>query len=150
MTRQGEPMSSDALSGFDLLEQRGARAADLLETVFQRLGDEIERSLSKAARTGSIAFDEMAQSILLTLAKIAFETLVIDRLAPSGASPAMAVMAQRPVDPKAPMSAALRGAPIVNVTINAGPSDAVAAVHRSRSQIAAAIARAVSEGGRKL
>jgi phage-related minor tail protein len=140
---------------------------------FRLVGEEIESSLTQAARTGELNFEKMVGTMLSQLARLA-----IDQLIPQGETELSqffsnglnAIIGQRAeggpvlagerylvgergpevfVPPSGGHVSPLASAPSVNVIINTGP-DASEGVRRSERQIAAAIARAVRAGGQTL
>ena len=149
--------------------EQGEAGARTLSEAFRTAGEAISDSLERAARTGELSFERMAQSILHDLAELALDRLVLDRL-PALAAPAGlldGVLGQRaeggPVLAGERYLVGERGpevfTPSVSGTVHAQPG-AVApvsvtiiaqgapleAVRRSERQISAAVARAVQQG----
>jgi Lambda phage tail tape-measure protein (Tape_meas_lam_C) len=115
--------AGDALRA--LADGPGREAAEALETAFGRAGERIEDALQRAARTGELDFERMAESILRDLARVAAEAVV----AMSGISGA-------------------RGGSPVNFNMNfAGGSD-TAQARTSRNAVATSLVRLVAQGGR--
>ena len=161
----------------EALADDGEAAAARLGAVFRQTGETIAETLAAAARSGELSFNDMVESILQDLARLALERLVIepvtdwtDRLGVSLAQSIGDVIGQRasggPVLAGAPYLVGEQGpevfvpggagaiAPagptqVIHVTVNAG-ADAARAVQRSERQISAAIARAAAAGGRML
>ncbi|MEO1037928.1 MAG: phage tail tape measure C-terminal domain-containing protein [Pseudomonadota bacterium] len=137
---------------FQALEEAAERTGSVMETVFRRVGTEIERALLQAAETGSLAFEDMAQRILRSVAMMALDRLTLDRINPTPGADATGFL---PGD-KPPSGRGERQgdraamAPIVNITIFVSGGDTVGGLRRSQSQIAAAVARAVARGSVKL
>lgn len=109
----------------------GVRAADMTAKAFEAAGDRIAAALSKAAASGELSFNSLAESITRDLAKLAIEDLLLG-----------------------PLQSALGGGGVAsntrssNITMNVnGVSDA-RSFQRSQGQISAALARAVNEGQR--
>ena len=109
-------------------EETAARIAD----VFEAAGERIASALERAARSGELSFNRMAESILQDLARTAIQDLVID-----------------------PLTDAVRGlgggsgaggAVTVNMNVT-GATDA-ASFSKSSGQIAAGLARQVARGQR--
>ena len=108
-------------------EATAARTAEVFEDAGERIADALER----AARSGEVSFNRMAESILQDLARTAIQDLVISPLtdavkglgAPSGA-----------------------GAVTVNMNVT-GATD-TASFSKSSGQIAAGLARQVVRGQR--
>lgn len=113
-------------------------AANTITQAYEIAGDRIAQSLERAASSGSLSFNAMAESILSDLARLAiqnFFTAPLEGLI-NGAT----------------ASGGIGGAntPPVNVTMNlSGVSDA-SSFARSQGQVSAALARAVSRGQRYL
>ncbi|MEM6626826.1 MAG: phage tail tape measure C-terminal domain-containing protein [Pseudomonadota bacterium] len=98
-----------------------------IETSFERVGGVIEQALRSAARSGELDFQQMVQSILSELARIAVEAAF----------------------PVAEGGGASGGASPFNITLNmngGGASDVLG----STNQIAAAVALAAQRGSRFL
>lgn len=161
----------------DALANDGEEAAERLEAVFRETGETIADTLATAARSGEMSFNDMVESILQDLARLALERLVIepvtdwtDRLGAGLAQSIGDVIGQRasggPVLAGAPYLVGEQGpevfvpssagavAPagptqIIHVTVNA-TAEPGRAVQHSERQISAAIARAAAAGGRML
>jgi len=122
-------------NAFDNFTNSGAqKAADAAARAFEVAGARIEKTLIKAAKTGELSFNDMAEAILKDLARLAVTQIVTN--------PLQAVLpvtgAGQSQSPAAPM----------NITLNvSGVSDA-AGFNKSQGQISAALARAVSDGQR--
>lgn len=109
----------------------GARAAEATAKAFERAGERISAALSKAAASGELSFNALAESVTRDLAKLAIEDLLLG-----------------------PLQSALGGGGAAskirnsNITMNLnGVSDA-RSFQRSQGQISAALARAVNDGQR--
>lgn len=107
----------------ELAEGPGAAAARQLEEAFAQAGASIESSLSRAARSGQLDFEKMAEAILRDLARIAAQSVFGG---PSGPAPA------------------------VNLNINPASGSDASSLLANRGAIQAALARAASLGGRYL
>lgn len=107
-----------------LAEGPGAEAAAALEDVFASAGRRIEETLARAARSGELDFQKMAEAILRDLARIAAESVLAG--GNGGAAPGITV----------------------NLNSNGG-SDA-RGILASQGAISSALARAVASGGRFL
>jgi len=106
----------------------GQAAADALEAAFARAGARIEESLAQAARSGELDFNRMAEAILADLLRLATQTA----LGAGGIGTG-------------------NGAPTLNLTLSGGAGrDAARSVLASQGAISAALARAVTAGGRFL
>jgi hypothetical protein len=112
--------AASALDGLAL--QTGRDAADALEAAFAKAGERIEQSLARAARSGELDFERMAESILRDLARVAAEALILSN--GRGSAPA---------------------SPAYTFNLNA-PSDRGAGL--GRSALSAALMRLVSTGSR--
>ncbi len=66
--------AGDALRA--LADGPGREAADALEAAFGRAGTRIEDTLRRAARSGELDFQRMAEGILRDLARIAAEAVI--------------------------------------------------------------------------
>ena len=66
--------AGDALRA--LAEGPGVEAANVLSVAFGAAGEEIEQALSRAAETGTLDFNRMAESILRDLSRIAAEAIL--------------------------------------------------------------------------
>ncbi len=106
-----------------LAQQSGRDAADALEAAFAQAGARIEQSLSRAARSGELDFERMAESILRDLARVAAEALILSNTRTPQTAPALTF----------------------NLNSNAAPDSAA-----GRSSLAAALSRLVSSGSRFL
>jgi len=109
-----------------LADGPGRAAAEALGSAFDQAGTRIEEALGRAARGGELDFSRMAESILRDFARIAAEALV------SGI-----------------FSGGRGGAgQTVNMNFNMGAGANANSVMSSRGQIATALARTASAGGR--
>ncbi len=106
-----------------LAEGPGAAAARALEDAFSQTGARIGDALSQAARSGELDFNRMAEAILRDLARIAADAV----FAGGGQG----------------------GGPVVNLNL-AGSGAQARGLMASQGAISAALARAVSQGGRFL
>jgi len=120
---------------FDDFTNSGAqKAADAAARAFEIAGARIEQTLIKAAKTGELSFNDMAEAILKDLARLAVTQIITN--------PLQAIL---PTAGRAPSGPA--GSPM-NITLNvSGVSDA-SGFNKSQGQISAALARAVSDGQR--
>ena len=112
-------------------------AADRTAAVFEDAGERIAGALDRAARRGELSFNRLAESIVQDLARTALTDLVVNPL-----SDAIGNIGARPA----------KGSGASGVIINmnlSGVSDS-AGFERSKGQIAAGLARAVSSGQRFL
>jgi hypothetical protein len=146
-------------------------AAGEIEAAFARAGEAIDRSLTSAARSGELAFDRMAQSILTSLANLAIEKVVDGPLstlvgAVVGASFAGARADGGPVLPGGVYLVGERGPElftpatagavepasggVVTVNFNFPAGADASALQRSQGQIATLVARAVARGRQRL
>lgn len=66
--------AADALDNF--ASGPGAEAANALADVFEQAGDRIAGSLERAARSGELSFNAMAESVLNDLARITVNELI--------------------------------------------------------------------------
>ena len=66
--------AAQALEGF--ASGPGAEAANALADVFEQAGDRIARSLERAASSGELSFNALAESVLSDLASIAVTELI--------------------------------------------------------------------------
>ena len=106
-----------------LAEGPGQAAARALEEAFGRAGQSIETALGQAARAGELDFSRMAQSVLGDLARIAAEAAIA----------------------RAGLGTAAHG---LTVNMNVAGDTAAGGVGAARGEIARAVARAVTVGGR--
>ncbi|MCA8900288.1 MAG: hypothetical protein KDA53_03475 [Hyphomonas sp.] len=113
--------AADALRA--LADGPGQEAARTLEAAFGRAGASIEATLARAARTGELDFQRMADAILRDLARIAAEAVF--------------------TPPRAGLSP-------LNVNMNFAPGTDHATGAASRNALGAVLARLVSQGGRFL
>ncbi|MFN3910788.1 phage tail tape measure C-terminal domain-containing protein [Hyphomonas sp.] len=61
----------------DLAARPGRQAADALAEAFGQAGERITVSLNRAARTGELDFQRMAESMLRDIARVAAEALIL-------------------------------------------------------------------------
>ena len=66
--------AADALEGF--ANGPGAEAANALADVFEQAGERIAGSLERAAQSGELSFNALAESVLSDLARIAVNELI--------------------------------------------------------------------------
>ncbi len=128
---------ANALSGFST--QDGKEAANETARAFEAAGERISKALTKAARSGELSFNALAESITRDLAKMAIEDLLLGPL-------------QTALNGGLGQGSGAKGANSngqrSNITLNlSGVTDAKS-FQRSQSQISAALARAVNEGQR--
>jgi phage-related minor tail protein len=156
--------------------REGESAARALSDAFESAGRDIASSLEGAARSGELSFSDMAERIARTFAELALDRLILQPLPGlldnaagqlgsllggvlgqrAEGGPVMAgeryLVGERGPEVFTPGQAGavspVGGAPI-NITIIA-QGQTLDGVKRSESQIAAAVARAVHMGGRRL
>ena len=75
--RRGAAAPADALD-MDALAREGEVAAERLEAAFRQTGDAIADALGHAARSGELSFNDMVESILEDMARLALDRLVSD------------------------------------------------------------------------
>ena len=122
----------DALESFP--SGPGAEAANALADVFEQAGDRIAGSLERAAQSGELSFNALAESVLSDLARIAVNELITAPLQ-AGLSALTSSIAGTASGKSAP----------VTVNLNMGqPSGKTTGPHPSGAQIAAQIAQAVA------
>lgn len=114
-------VAGDALTS--LAEGPGTTAANVLESVFATAGQNIERTLSQAARTGELDFGNMAEAVIADLARIAAEAVIAN----SGISAA---------------------GQTVNLNMSVGAGADSGSIIGAAGNIASAIAMAAARGGR--
>ena len=159
----------------DFVDGPGQRAAEALETAFERAGSRIEQALGRAARSGEADFSRMTEAILADLARLAAQQVIerplaglIDRVlgsvTPSGAraegGPVQAgsayLVGERGPEVFVPgtsgqIGRAAGGGQTVHIHLTLPPGhagDSERAVAQSRARIARSLARAVDEGRR--
>lgn len=122
----------------DFASGPASEAADATAKAFELAGERIAQSLSKAARTGELSFNSLAESITQDLARLAINELIVGPLnsAIGGIGGGLG---------GAGTGGTARGTTI-NMNI-AGVSDA-GSFQRSKGQISATLARAVLDGQR--
>ena len=143
-------------------------AARAIDEVFERTGRSIEASLTRAARTGELAFSDMARSVASALAELAVERVVqgpltrllenvpfLGQRADGGfVTPGNAyLVGERGPEVFVPAAAGSIESNVgrpVTVNIHVGRSDDGSALQRSRGQIASLVARAVARGNGSL
>lgn len=115
-------------------------AADDTAKLFEAAGDRIAAALERAARSGELSFNSLAESVARDLARMAISNFITAPL--SGAVNALGANVTGPnsANGKPPVT--------VNMTVN-GVTDA-ASFHRSQGQVSATLARAVNAGQRYL
>ena len=126
MTEFEDEMAAAGDALLALAEGPGRAAADALEDAFGQAGARIEQALGRAARSGELNFERMAEAILRDLARVAAEAVLT--MAGIGAQAGTA------------QSVTLN----MNVGAGAGAQDVLA----NKGAIKAALARAAAEGGR--
>lgn len=149
------------------------RASDAIAAAFERTGESIERTLSRAATRGETDFARMTENILRDLARLAAERFIeqpltgliarsLDRIdlfgaradggpvVPGGAY----LVGERGPELFTPTSAGQIGPPAggpsitVNLALPPGPSGTADLSGLSQGRLARALARAVSQGSR--
>lgn len=115
-------------------------AANATAQMFEAAGDRIATALERAARSGELSFNALAESVARDVARMAISELITAPL-----SGAVSAIGKGIVSPSAQS-----GTPpvTVNMTVN-GASDP-ASFTRSQGQISATLARAVASGQRYL
>ncbi len=149
-----------------------SESASQLENIFAQTGSRIAQEMENAARTGTLSFQKMAESILRDLAKIAIKQVVGGALSGvlgqaivggfSGAradgGPVLAggayLVGERGPEVFRPASTGtidgqLGNSP-VTVNFNLGPGVDVDDFRRSQGQISAMLSRAVEKGRQRL
>jgi len=130
MTQMNE--AADALDSF--ANGPGAEAANALADVFEQAGERIAGSLERAAQSGELSFNQMAESVLNDLARIAVNELITAPLQ-AGVTALSNSIAGGVSGKSAP----------VTVNLNMGqPSGKLAGPQPSGAQIAAQVANAVA------
>ena len=130
MTQMNE--AADALENF--ASGPGADAANALEDVFEQVGERIAGSLERAAQSGELSFNQMAESVLNDLARIAVNELITAPLQ-AGVTALSNSIAGGVSGKSTP----------VTVNLNMGqPSGKTAGPQPSGAQIAAQVASAVA------
>ncbi|WP_371396205.1 phage tail tape measure C-terminal domain-containing protein [Fretibacter rubidus] len=114
-------------------------AANATAQLFEAAGDRIATALDRAARSGELSFNNLAESVARDLARMAISNFITGPLSGAvsglGSSPTPSQNQTKP-----PVT--------VNMTVS-GVSDA-ASFNRSQGQISATLARAVNAGQRYL
>jgi len=168
--------AAEARAALKRTAEEGRTAARLLSEEFELAGDSIVQSLEGAARSGEFSFRAMAETIAQSLAQLALDRYVLEPFpdlfgrAASGlgdlvtgvigqraeGGPVLAgeayLVGERGPEVFTPGQAGAispMGAAPMNITIIA-QGQAEDSVRRSERQIAAAVARAVQQGGRSL
>jgi len=124
------------MDDLDTFSDDAEAAADRTAIVFENAGERIAQALERAARSGELSFNRLAESIIQDLARSALTDLLINPLSDAIGS----------------IGGASTGAKASGVTVNmnlSGVTDA-SGFERSKGQIAAGLARAVSSGQRYL
>ena len=124
--------AADALE--NLAGGPGAEAANALADVFEQAGDRIAGSLERAAQSGELSFNSLAESVLSDLARIAVNELITAPLQ-AGLSSLTASIAGTALGNSAPVTVNL------NMAQSSGKTTGPQA---SRTQIAAQVAQAVT------
>lgn len=115
-------------------------AANTTAQMFEVAGDRIATALERAARSGELSFNALAESVARDLARMAISEIITTPL-----SNAVGAIGQT----SRPVTAQASASPVtVNMTVS-GVSDA-ASFARSQGQISATLARAVASGQRYL
>lgn len=109
-----------------LAEGPGREAAQSISRAFAEAGLSIETALARAARSGELDFQNMAEAILRDLARLAAEAVFSDA-------------GQRPSGPAG-----------VTMNLNLGPGADSESILSNRAAISTALAQAASIGGRFL
>ncbi|MEM7728929.1 MAG: phage tail tape measure C-terminal domain-containing protein [Pseudomonadota bacterium] len=125
--------AADAVARLDIAP--ALQGADEMAQAFEAAGDRIARSLERAAQSGELSFNAMAESVLTDLARLAVSEIVEAPLNALVAGIGQAVSGRT-------------GATTVNMNVT-GAADP-AGFRRSEGQIAGALARAVSAGRKRI
>ena len=124
--------AADALDSF--ASGAGADAANALADVFEQAGERIAGSLERAAQSGELSFNALAESVLNDLARIAVNELITAPLQAGVAALSSSIAG----------TASGKSSP-VTVNLNmAQPSGKTAGPQASGAQIAAQVAQAVA------
>ena len=126
--------AADALDNF--ASGPGADAANALADVFEQAGERIAVSLERAAQSGELSFNSLADSVLSDLARIAVNELITAPLQ-AGLSSLTSSIAGTASSKPAPVTVNLNMAQAVGKTMRPQASGAQIA-----SQVAQAVARA--------
>ena len=119
----------------DDFTDRANQSADAVGEVFEQAGDRIAQALDRAARSGELSFNRLAESILQDLAGTAIQELIAGPLSQA-------------IGGLAGGGGGGGGGNPLNIVMNlTGVSDSKG-FERSRGQIAAGLARAVGSGRR--
>lgn len=124
--------AADALENF--ASGPGAEAANALADVFEQAGERIAGSLERAAQSGELSFNAMAESVLSDLARIAVNELITAPLE-AGVSALTSSIAGTAAGKSAPVTVNL------NMTQPSGKSTVP---QPSGAQIASQVAQAVA------
>lgn len=116
-----------------------SQKADEMATAFEAAGERIARSLDRAAKSGELSFNSLAESVLKDLARLAVSDLI------------EAPLSQLVEGLGKNLTQGLSGAgPSANVTLNILGASNPDGFRQSEGQIAASLARAVSLGQRRI
>lgn len=115
-------------------------AADETAKLFEAAGDRIATALERAARSGELSFNNLAESVARDLARMAISNFITGPLSGAVSGLGNALISPSQSAAKPPVT--------VNMTVS-GVSDA-ASFNRSQGQISATLARAVNAGQRYL
>jgi len=126
--------AADALDNF--ASGPGADAANALADVFEQAGERIAGSLERAAQSGELSFNSLAESVLSDLARIAVNELITAPLQ-AGLSSLTSSIAGTATGKSSPVTVNLSMAQSAGKTTASQASGAQIA-----SQVAAAVARA--------
>lgn len=124
--------AADALEDFAL--GPGSDAANALADVFEQAGERIAGSLERAAQSGELSFNSLAESVLSDLARIAVNELITAPLQ-AGLSSLTTSIAGTGFGKTSPVT--------VNLNM-AGPSGKTVGPQASGAQIASQVAQAVA------
>ena len=126
--------AADALD--DFANGAGADAANALADIFEQAGERIAGSLERAAQSGELSFNSLAESVLNDLARIAVNELITAPLQ-AGLSSLTSSIAGTATGKSSPVTVNLNLAQPSGKAVGPQPSGAQIA-----SQVAQAVARA--------
>ena len=115
-------------------------AADDTAKLFEAAGERIATALERAARSGELSFNDLAESVARDLARMAINNFITAPLSDAVNTLGSNLTGANNTNIKPPVT--------VNMTVN-GVSDA-ASFNRSQGQVSATLARAVNAGQRYL
>ena len=128
------PINDAAEALDDFASGPGADAANALADVFEQAGERIANSLERAAQSGELSFNSLAESVLSDLARIAVNELITAPLQ-AGLSSLTSSIAGTALGKSSPVT--------VNLNM-AQPAGKSAGPQASGAQIASQVAQAVA------